>query len=583
VQRAASQLPIGLFCRVAVISILRFRPLKIYSCSHHSTPTSMDFNTSFSPPILFSGFSSPGFEDNPDESELHNSSSRFRGFDSLYRHTDAQLEIPHITHHVDSHPDVLVTDNGMNSPDWTSNRPRLEYRATSANVGLAEADYSSATQENPDQLRNDHQSTNQQSSPNHRHSQATSQPEDLADRVKGMYRLLALIGESGSNGYVDKVVIAQDSLQRFVNAMSPGAYASVTKVDFKTLDRLMIKPLGVYGSKDVIVRLLTSIGAIDEEGAHLFLAPTGSLGTHPTLSSGLYIVRETKTDLVDERHYVIYWPEESTWDDSATSSACRNRVTFMRYLTKMCDQVVALLSPEQSASLVWNEQQSDAESVDTDVDDYDRLFAFEVSKTNEQEESAAARLGFQMGFPFISHHRTPDCPVDPAILSPRLLLGETSQGILTTSYIPRRIRSKVFDRESFSETSLKQLLMDNAFVLSETLDEDKVKALNRIAISALFPGLCDEWLALKQDIYDIFRRESTNRKGVVFREIVTKEGPLRRILREAVIEEVVSLFPSIDRSILSSLASSHKQLDTGEVATNGKFKRHLRSHGSHSH
>jgi hypothetical protein len=64
---------------------------------------------------------------------------------------------------------------------------------------------------------------------------------------------------------VDKVVIAQDSLQRFVNAMSPGAYASVTKVDFKTLDRLMIKPLGVYGSKDEIVRLLTSIGAIDEK------------------------------------------------------------------------------------------------------------------------------------------------------------------------------------------------------------------------------------------------------------------------------------------------------------------------------
>jgi hypothetical protein len=65
----------------------------------------------------------------------------------------------------------------------------------------------------------------------------------------------------------------------------------------------------------------------------------------------------------------------------------------------------------------------------------------------------------QIGFPFILHHRTPpDCPVDPAVLSPRLLPGETSHGILTTSYIPRRIRSKVFDRESFSETSLKQLL-----------------------------------------------------------------------------------------------------------------------------
>ncbi len=49
-----------------------------------------------------------------------------------------------------------------------------------------------------------------------------------------------------------------------------------------------------------------------------------------TLSSGLYIVKANATDLSDERHYVIYWPEDSTWNDSATSSVRRNRVTFMR-------------------------------------------------------------------------------------------------------------------------------------------------------------------------------------------------------------------------------------------------------------
>jgi hypothetical protein len=64
---------------------------------------------------------------------------------------------------------------------------------------------------------------------------------------------------------VDKVIIARESLERFVNRMCPGAYASITKVDFKTLDRLMIKPLGVYGSKAEIVRLLQSIGAVDDE------------------------------------------------------------------------------------------------------------------------------------------------------------------------------------------------------------------------------------------------------------------------------------------------------------------------------
>jgi hypothetical protein len=107
---------------------------------------------------------------------------------------------------------------------------------------------------------------------------------DPAENVKGMYRLLDLISESGSNGYgkgyflaigqfeliseiaVDKIVIAQNSLQRFINDMSPGAYASITRVDFKTLDRLAMKPLGVYGSKDEIVRLLRSIGAVDETG-----------------------------------------------------------------------------------------------------------------------------------------------------------------------------------------------------------------------------------------------------------------------------------------------------------------------------
>ena len=63
---------------------------------------------------------------------------------------------------------------------------------------------------------------------------------------------------------VDKVIISQESLQSFINDVSPGAYTSITKVDFKALDQFMIKPLGVYGSKDKIVRLLRSIDVVDE-------------------------------------------------------------------------------------------------------------------------------------------------------------------------------------------------------------------------------------------------------------------------------------------------------------------------------
>ena len=108
---------------------------------------------------------------------------------------------------------------------------------------------------------------------------------DLAEMIKGMYRLLDLISESGSNGcgnetfsryaiivhelnfvfLVDKVIIAQDPLKRFINTICPGSYASVTKVDFKALDEFMIKPLGVYGSKVEIVRFLRSLDAVNED------------------------------------------------------------------------------------------------------------------------------------------------------------------------------------------------------------------------------------------------------------------------------------------------------------------------------
>jgi hypothetical protein len=69
---------------------------------------------------------------------------------------------------------------------------------------------------------------------------------------------------------------------------------------------------------------------------------------------------------------------------------------FDRYLTKMCDQVVALLSPDHSASIVWNDEDGDTNSEDIDAGDSERLFTFEVAKTNEQEESAISRPGFQV-------------------------------------------------------------------------------------------------------------------------------------------------------------------------------------------
>ena len=63
---------------------------------------------------------------------------------------------------------------------------------------------------------------------------------------------------------VDKIIISQNSLEAFVNSVFPGAYTSMTKVDFKALDNYVIKPVGIYGSKEEIIRFLLELAVIDE-------------------------------------------------------------------------------------------------------------------------------------------------------------------------------------------------------------------------------------------------------------------------------------------------------------------------------
>ncbi|KAI9434861.1 hypothetical protein H4582DRAFT_2080533 [Lactarius indigo] len=359
---------------------------------------------------------------------------------------------------------------------------------------------------------------------------------DLANEVKDMYRLLDLVSESGSNGYVDKVIIAQDSLQRFINVISPGTYASITRVDFKTLDQLAIKPLGIYGCKDEIVRLLQSLGAVDKKLARLLLAPSDIGSSQRSLSPGLYILRASTIRPTDERHYVIYWPEDSTWSDSETSSVCRNRVTFMRYLTKMCDQVIALLSPDYSASIVWSDEGSDAgESVDI-----------------------VSRPGFQMNLRIIVSDKVPPgCQADPSIFVPRFLPGETVQGLLTAVYIPDSIRTETINQRSYSRVALSQLLRSNALVLSDDIDEDTVRTLVNVALSDLFPKQCKLWRVKQQDIRDVFMQEQTRKKGAVAQDIANTGGSLRCALREEVVDHVTTLFPSLDRNGLSSHVLVH--------------------------
>lgn len=73
-----------------------------------------------------------------------------------------------------------------------------------------------------------------------------------------------------------------------------------------------------------------------------------------------------------------------------------------RYLTQLSDQIVALVSTEQAKSFVWDsnirntEMQAARDAEDDDDDDTMRMFSFEVSKSEEQEDNVTASEGFQV-------------------------------------------------------------------------------------------------------------------------------------------------------------------------------------------
>lgn len=121
----------------------------------------------------------------------------------------------------------------------------------------------------------------------------------------------------------------------------------MTHVKFTSLDAFSVKPIGLYGSKSELVRFLKDLGAVEDDvyvsikycihklnailhhSALLLIQNTDNTEgvAQPTLRSGLYFLRHPSDESVV---YVVHWPEDTTWNDNATSTVHRNRVTFMR-------------------------------------------------------------------------------------------------------------------------------------------------------------------------------------------------------------------------------------------------------------
>ncbi|KIJ07204.1 hypothetical protein PAXINDRAFT_19596 [Paxillus involutus ATCC 200175] len=369
---------------------------------------------------------------------------------------------------------------------------------------------------------------------------------DLAYSIKGMYRILDLITEQGSGGLVDKIIISHNSLAAFITTVDPRAYASMTKINFKALDNYIIKPVGVYGSKGEIVRFLSELGVIDDTIATRLLVDTDtSSPTKPTLRSGLYIIRTTKQSGNTKQIFLLYWPEPGTWDDSAASSVRRNRVTFMRYLTKMCDQVVALISSEHAQTIVWNEK-----------DKWDRMFTFEVAQTNDQEESVTVSEGFKVFSDRIALPE-PHAPgsTNTDSVKPFLLFGETSQGFMTVRYQEAKLVVDTFRARTYTRLRLEEHLGSDRLHVSESLDDEALKILVRSGIEKRFPQECSKWKHESNAVQELSKSRAEAEIARTKTKLQEDYPNLGRFLHQAILGEVQRLYPGLDGRSLPAVES----------------------------
>ncbi|KAI9455076.1 hypothetical protein BJY52DRAFT_1281557 [Lactarius psammicola] len=75
----------------------------------------------------------------------------------------------------------------------------------------------------------------------------------------------------------------------------------------------------------------------------------------------------------------------------------------MRYLSKLCDRLICLLSSEHSRAIIWSEDDdddSDGASTDSEKGDSSRVYHFKVAKTKDQEENVVIRGGFMVCLPY---------------------------------------------------------------------------------------------------------------------------------------------------------------------------------------
>ncbi len=89
------------------------------------------------------------------------------------------------------------------------------------------------------------------------------------------------------------------------------------------------------------------------------------------------------------------------------------------------------------------------------------------------------------------------------------------------------------------------LSKEHSLVLSEYLEDEAVRILVDEVISDTFSKQCDKWRSVTTDTRKSFQEEMRKRQRTACQDLSSQETSLRRALLDAVVDDVIKLFPYV--------------------------------------
>ncbi|CUA71759.1 Cadherin-23 [Rhizoctonia solani] len=377
---------------------------------------------------------------------------------------------------------------------------------------------------------------------------------DGFDGIPNFFRLLDIVEDRSCGGIVEKIVIDQQSLSKFINLLQPGSYKSVSNIDFNALDELSIKPIGVYGSQMEVFKYLVTMGCLDDDCETAFFQPDFRGKLTSALHSGLYLTmcHGQQTTASSKTAYLVYWPESNTWDDQESAETVtisntlrRNRETFMRFLTKLCDQTIALVSASQADAFVWERSiQTNITSGNRQENSFrSRVEEFHVLELDEQEDDVIASSGFEISVEELIQQSLPDGARNAAV---HLVGGETKIGLLVQNSEEEQIILKPINQGKVSMTELRRMFGSEGryHLVLGAISPESLEVLATNGLEERYPNIFNEYHDSQAEAER--NRQSTEAEGEQGIENAMDQDKFRlaKEIRHQVCEKYSLIYPS---------------------------------------